>query len=67
MSPPILVERDGAIATVVLNQPDKLNAMNKAMWAGLAQAMQRCRTTTPCAASSFAAPAGRPSARRRHR
>jgi enoyl-CoA hydratase len=40
MSSPILVERDGAIATVFLNQPAKLNAMNKAMWAGLAQAMQ---------------------------
>jgi enoyl-CoA hydratase len=40
MSRPILVERDGAIATVILNQPDKLNAMNKGMWAGLADAMQ---------------------------
>ncbi|MDM0083592.1 enoyl-CoA hydratase-related protein [Variovorax sp. J31P179] len=39
MSLPILVERDGYIATVVLNQPDKLNAMSKAMWAGLAEAM----------------------------
>ena len=40
MTPAILVERAGAIATVVLNQPAKLNAMNKAMWAGLADAMQ---------------------------
>jgi len=40
MSQTILIEREGAIATVVLNQPDKLNAMNKAMWMGLAQAMQ---------------------------
>ena len=39
MTDSILVERDGAIATVVLNQPAKLNAMNKAMWAGLAAAM----------------------------
>jgi enoyl-CoA hydratase len=39
MNSPILVEREGAIATVVLNQPDKLNAMNKAMWSGLADAM----------------------------
>ena len=40
MSALILVERDGAIVDVVLNQPDKLNAMNKAMWAGLAQTMR---------------------------
>jgi enoyl-CoA hydratase len=40
MTRPILVERDGAIATVILNQPDKLNAMNKGMWSGLADAMQ---------------------------
>jgi enoyl-CoA hydratase/carnithine racemase len=40
MNDPILVGREGAIATVVLNQPDKLNAMNKAMWAGLADAMR---------------------------
>ncbi len=31
----ILVERDGAIATVVLNRPEKLNALTRAMWAGL--------------------------------
>ena len=40
MSPAILVERDGPLATVVLNQPARLNAMNKAMWAALAQAFQ---------------------------
>jgi enoyl-CoA hydratase/carnithine racemase len=28
----ILVQRDGAIATVVLNRPDKLNALTKPMW-----------------------------------
>lgn len=28
----ILVDRDDAIATVVLNRPEKLNALNKAMW-----------------------------------
>ena len=36
----ILVNRDGAIATVVLNRPDKLNALNKAMWSRLGSAMQ---------------------------
>jgi enoyl-CoA hydratase len=28
----ILVERDGVIATVVLNRPEKLNALTKTMW-----------------------------------
>ena len=39
MSLPIIVERDGAIATVILNSPEKMNAMNLAMWEGLADAM----------------------------
>ncbi len=39
MSESILIERDGPIATVVLNRPDKLNAMTKGMWRGLGQAM----------------------------
>jgi len=32
MSELILVERDGPITTVVLNRPEKLNALTKAMW-----------------------------------
>jgi enoyl-CoA hydratase len=36
----ILVERDGAIATVVLNRPDKLNALTRAMWGALGDAVQ---------------------------
>ncbi len=36
----ILVQRDGAIATVVLNRPDKLNALDKAMWSRLGSAMR---------------------------
>ncbi|WP_233233535.1 enoyl-CoA hydratase-related protein [Bordetella sp. LUAb4] len=40
MSDPIIVERDGAIATVILNSPEKMNAMNEAMWQGLADAME---------------------------
>ena len=31
----ILIERDGAIATVVLNRPEKLNALTKGMWTRL--------------------------------
>lgn len=32
MSDTILVDQDGAIATVTLNRPDKLNALTKPMW-----------------------------------
>jgi enoyl-CoA hydratase/carnithine racemase len=35
----IKVERDGAIATVVLNRPEKLNALTKAMWRDLGHAV----------------------------
>ena len=39
MTGSILVARDGDIATVTLNNPDKLNAVNFAMWRDLATAM----------------------------
>jgi len=39
MSALIEVLRDGAIATVVLNRPDKLNALTKAMWQALGDAI----------------------------
>jgi enoyl-CoA hydratase/carnithine racemase len=39
MSNLIQVERDGAIATVILNRPEKLNAMTKPMWQGLGEAI----------------------------
>jgi len=38
MSDTILVERDGAIATVVLNRPEKLNALTRPMWRRLGDA-----------------------------
>ena len=37
----IEVERDGAIATVVLNRPEKLNALTRAMWRALGEAIDR--------------------------
>ena len=37
--PAVLIERDGAIATVSLSNPDKLNALSAAMWRQLARAM----------------------------
>jgi enoyl-CoA hydratase/carnithine racemase len=39
MSDEILIERDGAIATVVLNRPAKLNALTRAMWRNLGMAI----------------------------
>ena len=41
MSDLIRVERDGAIATVVLNRPDKLNALTRGMWASLGDTIER--------------------------
>jgi enoyl-CoA hydratase len=41
MSETILVERDDAIATVVLNRPQKLNALTRAMWSELGATVQR--------------------------
>ncbi|HSD99811.1 MAG TPA: enoyl-CoA hydratase-related protein [Burkholderiales bacterium] len=41
MPDPILVSRDGVIATVALNNPDRLNALSKAMWVGLGRTMHR--------------------------
>lgn len=39
MSKPILVERDGRIATVILNNPNKRNALTLAAWEALAAAL----------------------------
>ena len=38
MADTILIERDGDIATVVLNRPEKLNALTKPMWQRLGEA-----------------------------
>ena len=40
MPDPIVVTRDGAVATVALNNPERLNALNRAMWAGLGEIMR---------------------------
>ncbi len=39
MTDTMLVDRDGAIATVVLNRPEKLNALPRDMWLRLGEAM----------------------------
>jgi enoyl-CoA hydratase len=40
MADPILVTRDDGIATVALNNPERLNALNKAMWTRLGEVMR---------------------------
>jgi enoyl-CoA hydratase/carnithine racemase len=40
MTEPVLVTRDGAIATVALNNPERLNALDKRMWTHLGDAMR---------------------------
>ena len=37
----VLVERDGVIATVILNRPEKLNALTRAMWQSLGETITR--------------------------
>jgi enoyl-CoA hydratase/carnithine racemase len=37
MGETILVERDGPIATVVLNKPERMNALDRSMWVRLAE------------------------------
>jgi len=41
MEETIVVQRDGAIATVVLNRPEKLNALTRAMWARIGEVFDR--------------------------
>ena len=36
----VLVEKDGQVATVVLNRPEKLNALNKNMWTRVGEAFR---------------------------
>jgi enoyl-CoA hydratase/carnithine racemase len=38
--PELLVERDGAIATVTINRPEKLNALTKPLWGALGEAVR---------------------------
>ncbi|CAN5551818.1 enoyl-CoA hydratase-related protein [soil metagenome] len=40
MDDPILVQRADDIATVVLNRPEKLNALNKALWGSVSQVIE---------------------------
>ena len=40
MTESILVQRDGAVATVVFNRPEKLNALDRPMWQRLGAAIE---------------------------
>ena len=40
MSDPILVQRDGPVATVVLNRPESLNALSESSWRELGSRMR---------------------------
>lgn len=40
MSDSVLLQRDGAIATITLNRPERRNAFNLAMWAALGDVME---------------------------
>ncbi len=42
----ILIETDGRIATLTLNRPDSLNAMNESMWRRLGDLMAECDADT---------------------
>jgi enoyl-CoA hydratase len=45
MSEPVLLKSEsGAILEVVLNRPEKLNAINREMWAGIRDAVEQFRT-----------------------
>ena len=46
MSNLVLVEREGPIATVVLNRPEKLNALSRATWAELGTQMRELSVQT---------------------
>ena len=46
MNDAILVERDGAIATVILNRPDKLNALAQRSWGELGERMRELSADT---------------------
>ena len=59
----ILVQRDGAIATVLLNRPQRMNALDKAMWMQLGAAVRaldaddsvRCIVVRGAGGKAFAA------------
>ena len=40
MTETLMVQRTGTIATVVLNRPEKLNALTKPMWQQLGEAVK---------------------------
>ncbi|MBT6591112.1 MAG: enoyl-CoA hydratase, partial [Rhodospirillaceae bacterium] len=41
MSDTVLYETDGAVATITLNRPDRLNAMNKELIAAMVETLEQ--------------------------
>ena len=39
MTNSVLLQRDGAIATIVLNKPERMNAMDRGMWERIGELM----------------------------
>ena len=50
MIPDVLSQREGAIATVTLFNPDKLNALDSTMWRRLTESLPRWTRMNHCAA-----------------
>ncbi|MEC8371763.1 MAG: enoyl-CoA hydratase-related protein, partial [Pseudomonadota bacterium] len=46
MSDLVYLEKDGNIAVVTLNKPERLNAMDETMWRGLGDIMKECDADT---------------------
>src|SRR5258708_40195288 len=63
MSGTVLLDRDGHVATITLNRPDKLNALNEELLTELARALRdlkrdarvRCAILTSAGDKAFAA------------
>ena len=61
MSDLVYLEKDGNIAVVTLNKPERLNAMDETMWRGLGDIMKECDADTDLRVSLSEVQAAAPS------
>ena len=61
MSDLVYLEKDGNIAVVTLNKPERLNAMDETMWRGLGDIMKNAMPTRICVVSLSEVQAAAPS------